>query len=54
MGEYNPETGKTLSKGGLENGVDRTKEVWYTDCKGLKARNSIYAYFSKAILQQGF
>ena len=35
-GEYNPETGKTLSKGGLENGVDRTKEVWHTDCKGLK------------------
>lgn len=53
-GEYNPETGKTLSKGGLENGVDRTKEVWYTDCKGLKARNSIYAYFSKPYYSKDF
>lgn len=52
--EYNPETGKTLSKGGLENGVDRTKEVWYTDCKGLKARNSIYAYFSKPYYSKDF
>ena len=52
-GEYNPETG-TLSKGGLENGVDRTKEVWYTDCKGLKARNSIYAYFSKPYYSKDF
>ncbi|MFQ8903177.1 MAG: cache domain-containing protein [Lachnospira eligens] len=46
--------GKTLSKGGLENGVDRTKEVWYTDCKGLKARNSIYAYFSKPYYSKDF
>ena len=53
-GEYNPETGKTLSTGGLENGVDRTKEVWYTDCKGLKARNSIYAYFSKPYYSKDF
>lgn len=53
-GEYNTETGKTLSKGGLENGVDRTKEVWYTDCKGLKARNSIYAYFSKPYYSKDF
>ena len=53
-GEYNPETGKTLSKGGLEKGVDRTKEVWYTDCKGLKARNSIYAYFSKPYYSKDF
>lgn len=53
-GEYNPETGKILSKGGLENGVDRTKEVWYTDCKGLKARNSIYAYFSKPYYSKDF
>lgn len=53
-GEYNPETGKTFSKGGLENGVDRTKEVWYTDCKGLKARNSIYAYFSKPYYSKDF
>ena len=53
-GEYNPETGKTLSKGGLENGVDRTKEVWYTDCKGLKARNNIYAYFSKPYYSKDF
>ena len=53
-GEYNPETSKTLSKGGLENGVDRTKEVWYTDCKGLKARNSIYAYFSKPYYSKDF
>lgn len=53
-GEYNQETGKTLSKGGLENGVDRTKEVWYTDCKGLKARNSIYAYFSKPYYSKDF
>ena len=53
-GEYNPETGKALSKGGLENGVDRTKEVWYTDCKGLKARNSIYAYFSKPYYSKDF
>lgn len=53
-GEYNSETGKTLSKGGLENGVDRTKEVWYTDCKGLKARNSIYAYFSKPYYSKDF
>ena len=53
-GEYNPETGKPLSKGGLENGVDRTKEVWYTDCKGLKARNSIYAYFSKPYYSKDF
>lgn len=53
-GENNPETGKTLSKGGLENGVDRTKEVWYTDCKGLKARNSIYAYFSKPYYSKDF
>lgn len=53
-GECNPETGKTLSKGGLENGVDRTKEVWYTDCKGLKARNSIYAYFSKPYYSKDF
>lgn len=53
-GEYNPETDKTLSKGGLENGVDRTKEVWYTDCKGLKARNSIYAYFSKPYYSKDF
>ena len=53
-GEYNPETCKTLSKGGLENGVDRTKEVWYTDCKGLKARNSIYAYFSKPYYSKDF
>ena len=53
-GEYNPETGKTLSKGGLENGVDRTKEVWYTDCKGLKTRNSIYAYFSKPYYSKDF
>ena len=53
-GEYNPETAKTLSKGGLENGVDRTKEVWYTDCKGLKARNSIYAYFSKPYYSKDF
>ena len=52
-GEYNPETGKTLSKG-VENGVDRTKEVWYTDCKGLKARNSIYAYFSKPYYSKDF
>lgn len=49
-GEYNPETGKTLSKGGLENGVDRTKEVWYTDCKGLKARNSIMLIFQSHII----
>ena len=53
-GEYNPETGKTLSKGGLEKGVDRTKEVWYTDCKGIKARNSIYAYFSKPYYSKDF
>ena len=53
-GEYNTETGRTLSKGGLENGVDRTKEVWYTDCKGLKARNSIYAYFSKPYYSKDF
>lgn len=53
-GKYNPETGKTLSKGGLEKGVDRTKEVWYTDCKGIKARNSIYAYFSKPYYSKDF
>ena len=35
-------------------GVDRTKEVWYTDCKGLKARNSIYAYFSKPYYSKDF
>lgn len=52
--ELNPETGKTTSKGGLEQGVDRTKEVWYTDCKGLKARNSIYAYFSKPYYSKDF
>ena len=53
-GEYNPESGNTLSKGGLEKGVDRTKEVWYTDCKGIKARNSIYAYFSKPYYSKDF
>ncbi len=45
--EYNSETGKTTSQGGLAEGVDRTKEVWYTDCRGLSSRNNIYAYFSK-------
>ena len=28
--------------------------VWYTDCKGLKARNSIYAYFSKPYYSKDF
>lgn len=52
--EYNPDTGKTTSKGGLETGVNKTKEVWYTDCKGLKARNTIYAYFSEPYYSKDF
>ena len=52
--EPNPDTGKTTSKGGLTNGVDKTKEVWYSGCQGLKARNSIYSYFSKPYYSKDF
>lgn len=48
-GEYNPETGKTLSKGGLENGVDRTKEVCTQIVKVLRQETAFMLIFQSHI-----
>ncbi len=45
--EYNAETGKSSNKGDIiTSGVNDTNEVWYKNCMGMNARNTIYSAFS--------
>lgn len=47
-----PETGKVKSNKTLEEGVDNTAKVWYTNCLENKSRQNIFAMFTEPYVDE--
>lgn len=47
-----PETGKVKSKKTLEEGIDNTSKIWYTNCLENKSRQNIFAMFTEPYVDE--